>query len=123
MNSNRPKEIWKIIHRISNPNPKNIIADPNTLKNNFIENAKRLTGKHAAKQDELFNMVETVNYKTKNNFKLSHITYGEVLREIRSLRGDCSTDPDNIPTSTLKLVSDVWISKISFHYDNLTKIT
>ena len=123
MNSNRPKEIWKIIHRISNPNPKNIIADPNTLKNNFIENAKRLTGKHAAKQDELFNMVETVNYKSKNNFKLSHITYGEVLREIRSLRGDCSTGPDNIPTSTLKLVSDVWISKISFHYDNLTKIT
>ena len=123
MNSNRPKEIWKIIHRISNPNPKNIIADPNTLKNNFIENAKRLTGKHAAKQDELFNMVETVNYKSKNNFKLSHVTYGEVLREIRSLRGDCSTGPDNIPASILKLVSDVWISKISFHYDNLTKIT
>ena len=51
LNSNRPKEVWKIIHRILNPNPKNIIADPNTLNNQFFGNAKRLTGKHAAKED------------------------------------------------------------------------
>ena len=62
LNSNRPKEVWKIIHWILNPNSKNIVPDPNTLNNHFIGNAKRLTGKHAAKQDELFNMVETANY-------------------------------------------------------------
>ena len=40
---------------------------------------KRLTGKHAAKQDELFNMIETANYSSENNFKLTCVTYEEVL--------------------------------------------
>ena len=52
-------------------------------------------------------MVETANYSSENNFKLSCITYEVVLREIRSLRDDCSTGPDIIPTSILKLVSDI----------------
>ena len=43
-------------------------------------------------------MVETANYSSENNFKLSCVTYEEVLRKIRSLRDDCSTGPDNIPT-------------------------
>ena len=72
---------------------------------------KCLTGKHAAKHDELFNMVETANYSSENNFKLSCVTYEEVLREIRSLRDDCSTGPDNI-TSILKLVSDIIASPL-----------
>ena len=107
MNSNRLKEVWKIIDRILNPNPKNIVADPNTLNNHFIGNVKHLTGKHAAKQDELFNMVETANYSSE-----SCITYEVVLREIRSLRDDCSTGPDIIPTSILKLVSDIIASHL-----------
>lgn len=96
MNSNRPKKVWKIIHRILNPNPKNIVADPNTPY-----------WKTCCKQDELFNMVETANYSSENNFKLSCVAYKEVLREIRSLSDDCSAGPDNIPTSILKLVSDI----------------
>ena len=107
LNSNRLKEVWEIIHRILNPNQKNIVADPNTLNNHFVGNAKRLTGKHATKQDELFNMVETANFSSENNFKLRCVTYEEVLRPIRSLRDDCSTGPDKIPTSILKLVSDM----------------
>ena len=113
LNSNRPKEFWKIIHRVLNPNPQDIVADPNTLKNHFIGNAKRLTGKHAAKQDELFNMVETVNYSSENNFKLCCVTYEGVLRQIRSLRDDCSTGPDNKLTSIFKLVSDIIASPLT----------
>ena len=52
-------------------------------------------------------MVETANYSSENNFKLSCVAYKEVLREIRSLSDDCSAGPDNIPTSILKLVSDI----------------
>ena len=113
MNSNRPKEVWKIIHQILNPNPKNIVADSNTLNNHFIGNVKRLTAKHAAKQDEIFNMVEAANYSSENNFKLNCVTYEEVLREIRLLRYDCSTGLDNIPTSILKLVSDIIASSLT----------
>ena len=40
-----------------------------------------------------------------------------MLREIRSLRGDCSTGPDNIPTSKLNLVSDI-IASLSTHIIN-----
>ena len=43
-------------------------------------------------------MVETANYSSENNFKLRCVTYEEVPRKIRSLRDDCSTGPDNIPT-------------------------
>ena len=43
LNSNRSKEVWKIIHRILNRNQKNIVADPNTLNNHFVGNTKRLT--------------------------------------------------------------------------------
>ena len=32
LRSSRPKKVWKIIHRILNSNPINIVADPNTLK-------------------------------------------------------------------------------------------
>ena len=113
MNSNKPKEVWNIIHRILNPNPENIVADPNTLNSHLIGNTKRLIGKHAAKQDELFNMAETANYSSENNFKLSCVTYEEVLREIRSLKDDCSSGPDNIPTSILKLVSDIIASPLT----------
>ena len=114
LNSNRPKQVWKIIHQMLNPNLKNIVADTNTLKNHFIGNAEYLTGKHAAKQDELFNMVEIANYSSEDNFKLSCVSYEEVLREIRSLRDDCSTGPDNIPTSVLKLVSDIIASPLTY---------
>ena len=55
-------------------------------------------------------MVETANYSSENNFKLSCVTYEEVLKEIRSLRDNCSIGPDNIPTSILKLVSDIIVS-------------
>ena len=36
-----------------------------------------------------------------------------MLREIRSLRDHCSTGPDNIPTSILKLVSDIIASPLT----------
>ena len=50
---------------------------------------------------------------SENNFKLSCVTYEEVLREIRSLRDDCSTGLDNILTSILKLVSDIIASPLA----------
>ena len=100
LNSNRPKEVWEIIHRIVNPNQKNIVADPNTLNNVLLENMLQ-------NRMNFFNMVETANFSSENNFKLPCVTYEEVLRQIRSLRDDCSTGPDKIPTSILKLVSDM----------------
>ena len=53
------------MQRILNSNSKSTVADPNTFNNHFIGNVIRLTGNHAAKQDELFNMVETANIHQK----------------------------------------------------------
>lgn len=34
------------------------------------------------------------------------MAYGEVLREIKGLRSDCSCGPDNIPSKIIKLVAE-----------------
>lgn len=39
------------------------------------------------------------------SFKLCHVTFEEVMKEIRHLRSDCSTGVDQIPVKFVKLVS------------------
>jgi len=39
-------------------------------------------------------------------FHFRHVTHDQVFREIKGLRSDCSTGPDDIPTNFIKLVAE-----------------
>ena len=42
--SKRPKEVWKVIHRVLNPSPRPIHADPEQLNQYFIKPTEQTLG-------------------------------------------------------------------------------
>lgn len=44
LSSKRPKDVWKVIHRILNPSPRPLRADPNQLNSHFASTSERITG-------------------------------------------------------------------------------
>ena len=44
LSSKKPKEVWKVIHRILHPNPKRLAFDPNKLNKFFAATAERTLG-------------------------------------------------------------------------------
>ncbi len=106
--SKRPKEIWRTIHRILNPNPKPIRVNPNELNTFFTTTAERTLGKAAVdKTSDLLTLVNSLpDHRDACTFKLREITQAEVLREIKQIRTDCSTGPDQLPVKLLKPVAE-----------------
>ena len=110
LSSSKPKAVWRIIHRILNPCPPPLRLDVNVLNKHFAEVAQRTTG-HTdvdAKED-LLNFVDSLQpcLTEEKSFTLHHVKHEEVLREIKSIRSDTSTGPDQIPTKFLKPVADL----------------
>ena len=106
--SKRPKEIWRTIHRVLNPNPKPIRVNPNELNTFFTTTAERTLGKAAVdKTSDLLTLVNSLpDHRDTCTFKLREITQAEVLREIKQIRMDCSTGPDQLPVKFLKPVAE-----------------
>ena len=48
LSSNKSSEVWKVIHKIINPNVKRIRINPNELNKHFSTTSKRLTGRNNA---------------------------------------------------------------------------
>ena len=53
LSSKNSKEIWKVIHRILNPNMSTLQTDPSALNEYFNKTAERLVGQNAATDDVL----------------------------------------------------------------------
>ena len=102
LSSKRPKEVWNTIYRILNPNPKSIDADPNVLNEHYNTTAVRLLSSVPKPEETLRNLIETLP-DNPNTFSFSKITYSDVRKAILSLRNDCSTGQDKIPSKFLKL--------------------
>ena len=57
-------------------------------------------------KEELYNLIDRLDQTVDSPFRFWCVTYNEVLREIKELRSDCSTGPDNIPTKFIKIVGE-----------------
>ena len=106
--SKRPMEISRTIHRVLNPNPKPIRANPNELNTIFTTRAERTLGKAAVyKTSDLLTLVISLpDHRDTCTFKLREITHAELLREIKQIRTDCSTGPDQLSVKFFKPVAE-----------------
>ena len=117
LSSRKPKDLWRTIYRILHPSQQQISADPNVLNHHFSTTSQRLLGTSPSSPDDLRNLINTFPVHTNHSFTLRPATFQEVLSEIKGLRSDCSTGPDQIPVKYIKLAAD-WIASPLNHIIN-----
>ena len=114
LSSKRDKQVWKFIHRVLNPSPRRINVDPEALNNHYVTTANRLLNKKSEPQENLYKHIDDLPpIVNKNSFSLHLVSYDDVITELKSLREDCSTGYDQIPTNLLKLVLDTIASPLT----------
>ena len=108
-------EVLKTIHRILNPSHQPLRVDPDQLNTYFAQTAERVTSVSSPVAMEQLNQLITQFGEDSNlSFDFRRVSYDEVLREIKGLRSDCSTGPDNIPTKFIKLVAEHLASPLTY---------
>ena len=109
LSSKKPKEVWKVIHPILHPSPQRITMQPDKLNNFFASTAERTIGINAHHVDDyasIINLIQSLPANFDNSFQIRIVTLKEVIHELRNIRSDCSTGPDNIPANMIKMVAD-----------------
>ena len=105
-----------MIHRILHPNPKRLAFDPNKLNKFFAATAERTLGTTPSQEDEheeIEKLIDSLPLSSIRSFDIRPVRYEEVLKELRDLRNDCSTGPDQIPVKMLKPVADILASPLT----------
>ena len=120
LSSERPKEVWQVIHQVLYPNPKPIRADPGELNKYFVSTVERTLGSKPDDALDLLNLVQSFSALSEQSslFSLAHVTHEEVLKEISQLRSDSSTGHDQIPVRYIKFAKDYLAGPIT-HIINL----
>ena len=103
LSSSKPKDLWNIIHRILNPSPQPIRADPDVLNEHFSFTCQRLLNSEANSERFLLEYINSLPDNTASSFVLRPVTYSEVFKLLTTMRTDCSTGCDQIPSKYLKL--------------------
>ena len=103
LSSKRPKEVWSIINRILHPSSTKIDAKPTDLNVHFNTTAKRLLNSIDKPEQHILSVIDKLP-QNDNSFTLSPASYQDVNKAIKSIREDCSTGDDNLPSKYLKLV-------------------
>ena len=106
LSSKRPKEVWRVIHRVIHPSPRPIRADSDQLNRYFIRTTDRTLGTLPDKAIDLVDLIDSLPETVRYPFQLRTVTTEEVLKEISLLRSDCSTGVDQIPVKYVKQVDD-----------------
>ena len=106
LSSKRPKEVWRVIHRVLNPITNPLRADPDQLNKYLIGTNERTLGTTPDATSDLLELAKSLPEHSQRSFKLGHVTFEDVMKVIRSLRLDCSTGVDQIPVKFVKLVSE-----------------
>ena len=105
ISSKRPKQVWRVIHRVLNPSTSPPRADPEQLNKYFIATNERTLGTTPDATSDLLELAKSLPEHSQS-FKLCHVTFEDVMKEIHHLRSDCSTGVDQIPVTFVKLVSE-----------------
>ena len=106
LSSNKPKEVWKTIHSILHPSPQPLRHDPDDLNQHFASTAVHVTGCSPTTVEDINKFFESLPANSGASFSLKPVTSGQVLKEIKLLRSDCSCGPDSIPVKFIKAVPD-----------------
>ena len=106
LSKRNPKAVWQVIHRVLKPNPQPLRQDPDSLNSYFCNIAERTVNATNKTIEELHAIIDSLEECGNNFCTLRPVAYHEVLREIKSLRSDCSTGPDQIPAKFIKLVAE-----------------
>ena len=114
LSSKKPKELWNTIHRILNPSPQPIKADPDALNKHFSSTSQRLLGSTTISADILSELLNSFgNESDPSKFHLRPVTYCEVLKSLKSMRSDCSTGADQIPAKYIKMSAETIASPLT----------
>ena len=86
----------------------NITMQPDKLNNFFASTAERTIGINAHHVDyaSIINLIQSLPANVDNGFHIRTATLKEVINELRNIRSDCSTGPDNVPANMIKMVAD-----------------
>ena len=118
LSSKKSKEVWKVIHRILHPSPQRITMQPEKLNNFFASTAERTIGinaHHVYDYASIIKLIQSLPANIDNGFQIRTVTLKEVIHELRNIRSDCSTGPDNIPANMIKMVADYLGSFTLYH--------
>ena len=106
LSSKRPKEVWRVIHRVIHPSPRPISADSDRLNRYFIKTMDRTLGTLPDEATDLVDLIDSLPEPDRYPFQLRTVSLGEVLKKISLLRSDCSTGADQIPVKYVKQAGD-----------------
>ena len=73
--------------------------DPSILNEHFCSTTQRLLGATPMLSDNPEEMINSLAYRKSDTFSLHKVTYGEVLQQLKCMRSDSSTGPDEILVS------------------------
>lgn len=79
---------------------------PDDLNRHFASTAESVTASSPALSEDIYRLIDRLTDDSHSSFRLFNVTHQEVLREIKGLRWDYSTGPDNIPAKFVKLVAE-----------------
>ena len=109
LSSKKSKEVWKVIHHILHESPQRITMQPDKLNNFFASTAERtisINAHHVDYHASIIKLIQSLPANIGNGFQIRTVTLKEVIHELRNIRSDCSTGPDNIPANMIKMVAD-----------------
>ena len=80
LSSKRPKEVWRVIHRVIHPSPRPIRADSDQLNRNFIRTTDSTLGTLPDKAIDLVDLIDSLPEPVRYPFQLRTVTTEEVLK-------------------------------------------
>ena len=80
LSSKRPKEVWRVIHRVIHPSPRPIRADSDQLNRNFIRTTDSTLGTLPDKAIDLVDLIDSLPEPVRYPFQLRTVTTEEILK-------------------------------------------